>query len=161
MLRAVNFKEIIITLLGLATPFILLFGIYYALDRDLAILMSDITENLTAAAPDYKYPNLTIIVCIWAGLILVVSTGYLISLISSKKIKSRKAFNLLLTLLFFSLGLFFILRSVSTEMIWVSGIPASYVLTHYFVFAKKKLISEIAFSFFFLLIVLLQILHFI
>jgi hypothetical protein len=55
------------------------------------------------------------------------------------------------------MAIYIILPSVSVEIVWLTGIPASYVLAHYFVFVKKKLVPEIFFSVLFILIVLIQI----
>jgi hypothetical protein len=159
LLRTVTLKEIILSLIGLVTPYILLSGVYYVLDYDLGVFLSDITYNLIGVSPGYIYPKLTIVVLVWLGVIVIVSIGFLMNLFNSKKIKSRKTFHLLLYVLFISVGLFLILRSVSVEMVWISGIPASYLLTHFFIFAKKKIIREIIFSVFFLLVLLLQALH--
>jgi hypothetical protein len=76
---------------------------------------------------------------------------------SSKKIKARKTFSVLLWGFFISLIIYFALPSVSFEMIWITAVPASYILAHYFVFAKKKILPEIIFSGFFLLILLVQV----
>jgi hypothetical protein len=58
-----------------------------------------------------------------------------------------------------TLVMYFSLPSVSVEIVWITGIPASYILAHYFIFARKKILPEIMFSGFFLLIMLLQILY--
>ncbi len=60
---------------------------------------------------------------------------------NSKKIKARKTFSVLLWGFFISLIIYFALPSVSVEMIWITAMPASYILAHYFVFAKKKIIA--------------------
>jgi len=59
-------------------------------------------------------------------------------------------------MLFISLVLYLILSSVSVEMIWITGIPASYIIANYFVFVKKKIIPEIMFSGMFVLVIILQ-----
>jgi hypothetical protein len=160
LLRTGNLKEIILSLIGLATPYILVTGIYYVAGFDLKVFLDDIIYNLTGVSPDFIFPKLTIVVLIWSGLIILISVGFLIMMMNSKKIKSRKTFYLLLWVFFISGGLFFLLRSVSAEMIWISAIPASYFLTHYFVFAKKKILTELIISVFFLLVILLQVFRF-
>ena len=50
--------------------------------------------------------------------------------------------------------------SVSVEMIWITAIPVSYFLAHYFLFIRKKLMPEIFLSVLFLLILLIQITYF-
>jgi len=159
LLRTGNLKEIFLSISGLITPYLLITGIYYVAGFDLKAFASDISENLTGITPGYNYTRLTIAVLIYTGLMILVSIGFLMMMMNSKKIKSRKTFSLLLWVFVISLGLFFVLRSVSVEMVWITAIPASYILTHYFVFSKKKILPEIIFSLFFLLVLLLQVFH--
>jgi len=95
-------------------------------------------------------------VIVLSGILILVSIVFLMMRISMKKIKSRKTFYLLLWTLFISLVLYLVLPSVSVEMIWITGTPASYLLTNYFVFARGKIIPEILFSGIFLLVILIQ-----
>jgi len=159
LLRTGNIKEIAISILGLLTPYILTTGIYYVLGKDLGVFFTDINYNLFGKTPGYSFSRITIIVLILAGMIILVSIAFLLIKMSSKKIKSRKTFYLLLWTLFISLLLYFFLPSVSVEMIWIAGIPASYLLAHYFVFARGKIIPEIIFSGIFILVILLQLFY--
>ena len=159
LLRTGNPREILLALTGLAAPYIIVTGIFYVIGYNPGVLLSDIAENLTGITPGYIFPRLTIAVLIYSGLIILTSIVFLIRLMNSKKIKSRKTFYLLLWTFFISLGLYFLLRSVSVEMIWITAIPASYFLTHYFVFIKRKILPEIIFSVFFVLVLLLQALE--
>jgi hypothetical protein len=156
LLRTGNIKEIAISILGLLTPFILTIGLYYVSGKDIGAFLADINYNLFGKTSGYSFSKLTIIVLILTGIILLISTAFLLMRMSSKKIKSRKTFYMLLWALFISLVLYLLLPSVSVEMIWITGIPASYILAHYFVFVRKKIIPEIMFSGMFVLIILLQ-----
>ena len=156
LLRTGNIKEIAISILGLLTPYILTIELYYVLGKDIGAFLADINYNLFGKTAGYSFSRLTIIVLILTGIIFLISTAFLLMRMSSKKIKSRKTFYLLLWMLFISLVLYLILPSVSVEMIWITGIPASYIIAHYFVFVKKKIIPEIIFSGMFVLVILLQ-----
>src|SRR4030042_5013298 len=158
LLRTSNIKEPVISVLRLLSPYFLLTGLYYVLGKDIGGFLSDIAWNLFGESPGYEFSRLTIIILILSGLIFLISISFLIMQMNSKKIKSRKTFFLLLWALFISLAAYLSLPSVSVEMIWITGIPASYILAHYFVFIRKKIVPEIMFLGFFLLVVLLQIL---
>jgi hypothetical protein len=159
LLRTWNINEVSISLLGLVTPYVLVFGLYYVLGKDLDIFLGDIRENLFSDSPEYSFPRLTIIILIYSGLITIVSTVYLMRRINSKKIRSRKTFYLLLWGFFISLAVYLILPSASVEMVWFMTIPLCYLMTHYFVFLKKNIVPEIIFSGFFLLLSLVQVLY--
>jgi hypothetical protein len=78
---------------------------------------------------------------------------------NTKKIKSRKTFSLMIWTFIISLIVYFALPSASIEMVWLTSIPVSYFLTHYFVFVKKKMVPEILFTLLFVFILLIQIWH--
>jgi hypothetical protein len=157
LLRSGNYKEILISLLGLTAPFILTAGLYYILGKDLGLLLADIRDNLFEKVTAHQFSRLAIIVLIYIGLIVLVSTGFLVMKMNSKKIKSRKTFSLLLWSLIISVVIFIFVPSVSVEIVWIAGIPVCYLLAHYFIFEIKKVFTEIVFSLFFLLVVLVQV----
>jgi hypothetical protein len=160
LIRAVDFSEVMITILGLLTPYLLTFGIYYVIGKDISALLSLMGGNLFLPGEGYLFPRLTIVALIFASIIIIVSIAYLLTILNSKKIKSRKIFSLLIWTFLISIAVYFFMPSVSVEIIWIAGIPVSYFLTHYFVFIKKKLLPEILLSVLFLLIVAIQITYF-
>jgi hypothetical protein len=157
ILRTGNFREIAISVIGLITPYLIAFGIYYVTGLDLAALLSLIEDNLFGRSGDFIFSRLTIVVLIYTGLIILLSIVYLFMGLNSKKIKSRKTFSLLNWVFLISMAVYIVLPSVSVEIVWLTGIPVSYFLTHYFVFVKKKIVPEIFFSVLFALILLIQI----
>jgi hypothetical protein len=157
LLRTWNIKEIAISVIGLVTPYFLTFGVYYVLGRDLKDLLSVIDYNLFGKPTDYVFTRLTIVAIVFAGLSIMVSMVYILMLMNTKKIKSRKTFFLLIWAFVISVSGYLFLHSVSVEIVWIVAIPVSFFLTHHFVFIRKKLISEIIFSLFFVFVFLIQI----
>jgi hypothetical protein len=157
LLRTAIIKELFVSVIGLATPFILTFGIYYISGKDLKDLSALLQFNLFGKQADFSFTHLTTIAFILAGLCILVSIVYLLRLMNTKKIKSRKTFSLLLWLFVLAAVVYSVVPSVSVELIWIAGIPVSYFWTHYFVFSKKKLIPEIFFSLLLILILLIQV----
>jgi len=159
ILRTGSIKEIAVSLLGLITPYLVTTGLLYVLGKDLTIFLTDITENLFGYSGAYDFSRLILITVIFIGLALVAAIFFLLMRMNSKKIKSRKTFTILLWSFFISLILYFVLPSVSVEIIWITAMPAGYFLSHYFIFARKKLVPEIIFSGFLVLILLVQAFH--
>ena len=157
LIRTVSISEIIISLLGLLTPYFITFGIYYVAGKDIMALLRLIAGNLFLRTEGYFFPTLTIAGLVIAAIIIVVSIAFLFTHLNSKKIKSRKTFSLLIWAFLISIAVFIIAPSVSVELIWITAIPVSYFLTHYFLFIRKKLIPEIFLYILFLLILLIQI----
>ncbi len=157
LLRTLNIKEIALSIIGLLTPYLLTFGIYYVLGFDLKILFSVFRYNFFGKPDSYVYTPLAIVVISFVGLITLISAVNLLMLMNTKKIKSRKTFFLLFWLFLISILVYFIIPSVSVEIVWIISIPVSYFLAHYFVFVRKKVIPEILFSLLFALILVIQI----
>jgi hypothetical protein len=157
LLRAGSLIEIIVSLIGLVTPYFITFGIYYVLGKDLPEFISIMEQNLFVASATFGFSRLTIVALVTAGIVILVSVSYLFMVISNKKIKSRKTFSLLLWSSVLSAVLYLVMPSVSVEIMWLIAIPVSYFLTHYFVFSRKKVVPEVFFYLLVLLVVLLQI----
>jgi len=141
----------------LITPAILTVGTYYALGKDISPLREILYNNLFAAAGEHYFPVWVLAGLVLLGLIILVSLIHLFSLLNNKKIKSRKTFNLLIWTLVLSFVVYFALPSASVDLILLAGIPISYILAHYFIFSRKKLLPEIFFAVLFLIIVFMQI----
>jgi hypothetical protein len=159
ILRTGSIKEIIISILGLATPVFLVFGFFYITGKDMNTLLSAFTYNLFTKVTDYRIPGLTLAVIITAGTIILFCVIHLLSGINAKKIKSRKTFILLLWTTFITAAIYFLLDSVSAEIHWMAAIPSCYFISHYFVFARRKVIPEIMLAALFMLTALVQIVN--
>lgn len=157
LIRTVNFSELAISVLGLATPYLMTFGIYYVAGKDISAFMTLVGDNLFLRTEGYLFPRVTLAAIFLGSIIIVVSMAHLLSLLNTKKIKSRKIFSLLIWTFLISVSVYFLLPSVSVEIIWIAAIPASYFLTHYLVFRKKRLVPEIFLSIFFIMILIIQI----
>lgn len=157
LLRTFNIKEIAISILGLITPYAIVFGVYYIMGKNLEALLNLIENDLFIRSESYEIPRLTLIVLIIIGAITFAGIIHLISLLNTKKIRSRKTFFLLIWGFFISVGVYIILPSSSVEMLWIISIPASYFLAHYFIFMRKKIVGEILFSVLFILVLCVQI----
>jgi Family of unknown function (DUF6427) len=159
LLRTGNLKEIVISILGLLTPYMITFGIYYVVGKDLGALVKLLGDNLFSKPLYYPFPALTIVTLIFCAALIFISIVQLLKQMNTKKIKSRKTFSLMIWTLIVSMIVYFALRSASVELVWLASIPISYFLTHYFVFVKKKLVPDLLFILLFVFILMIQIWH--
>jgi hypothetical protein len=157
IIRTGNLKEIVISISGLITPYLILFSVYYIIGKDLIALFKLVVNNLFEHSSGYPFSRLTTATLIFSGMLLLVSLFKLIQQMNTKKIKSRKTFSLIIWTFLIAVVVYYAVPSVSVEIIWLISIPVSYLLAHYFVFAKKKLVPEILFSLLFVFIILIQI----
>ncbi len=157
ILRTGSLVEIFISLLGLVTPYIITFGLYYVVGNDLQELVTTTERNLFSFSAEYEFSRLSVVTIILAGFLVTVSVTYLFMVINNKKIKSRKTFWILLWSFLISVLLYLVVPSVSMEMFWITAIPSSYFLAHYFVFIKGKLFPEVVFSLLILTVLVIQV----
>ncbi len=127
--------------------------------KDLQGLMTLIEKDLFGHSAGFEFSRIAIVTLIFTGVFLVISLSDLLSMMNTKKIRSRKTYYLLLWVFIISLIIYFVLPSVSIEIVWLTGIPASYFLSHYLIFVRKKIIPEILISVFFILVLLIQVLY--
>lgn len=158
LLRTVNVKEIMLALLGLCTPPAIIAGIYYVMGKDLYSLLLATRFNLFGDSGHYTFSRVTFSGLVIIGILVLVSITYLVSVMHSKKIKSRKTFSLLIWTLIIAFGIYFSVPSVSVEIIYIAAIPLSYIFTHYFVFIKRKFLPELFFTALILIAAAVQVL---
>ncbi|MDP4223756.1 MAG: hypothetical protein Q8868_10625 [Bacteroidota bacterium] len=158
ILRPVNFKEIIISCIGLATPWFITIGFLYVAGGDVKSLLSGISYNLFGWDANSHINWIVITGLGITGLIFLLCTLYLLSAINMKRIKSRKTFVLLIWIFVISVVIYLIFKPVSLEVFWIGAVPVSYILTHYFVFKRERLLPEIYFTALFILVALIQVL---
>jgi hypothetical protein len=158
ILRPLNIRELIISVIGLAAPWFITLGFAYISGSDLNSMLSDISLDLFGREAASHLNWVTIISLAVVGLIFLICTLYLLSAINTKKIKSRKTFVLLLWIFIISIVIYIIFRPVSLEVFWITAVPVTYILTHYFVFKRKRLLPEIYFTALFVLAAVVQLL---
>jgi hypothetical protein len=157
ILRTGNVKEIILALLGLATPLILTAGIWYATGRNMQELIDIAFYNLFEKAARFSFSKVSLAGLGILSLCSLVSLSFLISVINSKKIKSRKTFTELIWMFAISLAVYFAVPSASVEMIYLVSIPLCYIIAHYFIFSNRKLLPEVFFSLLLVIVIVLQV----
>lgn len=121
------------------------------------LLKDFILRNLFTHTGEYYLPGVILAVLGLLGLILIVGLFHLLSHLNSKKIKARKTFSILIWSLLLSFGVFFAAPAASFELIFLALLPVSYILSHFFIFSKRKLISEIFFAILFLAVIFMQV----
>ena len=161
LLRSVVFKELLLALMGFLTPWILISAIWYVSGKEAFEVLDLLNNNIRADMPDYIQELLPILLLIFPGMLVLISILHLLSVINTKKIKSRNTFYLLLWVLVISGAVFTISPSVSVDIIWLAGIPAAYFLSHYFVFMRNRTVKEISFTILFLAVIFMHLIKFI
>lgn len=151
ILRSVMPKEIIISVLGLATPLFIVYGIMYVSGENMHDQLASAEWNLFVREVGYSVKGLKLAIIMAAGMVVLIALAQLVPALNMKKVKSRKTFMLLFWTFIIALGIAVFSRSVSGEIHWLLIIPPSYVITHYFVFSRSRRIPDIVLTVLFLL----------
>ena len=160
LLRTLNIKEVAISIVGILTPYLILYGTYYSLGKDINDLNTLILSNVFGESGSIYLSRIVIVTLIMAGLFVSISIFHLFSVLNAKKIRSRKSFSLLLWIFVLAIVSFVFLPSVSSEIIYIIAIPVSYLISHYCFFLKKKYVPGIFFTVILALTIILQILYY-
>jgi hypothetical protein len=154
--RTGNIRELLVSIIGLITPAVTTCGVYYITDRDISSLKDVLLFNLFSAYGRYSFSIISIIGIILVGIVILISMVHLITLLNNKKIKSRKTFTTLIWSLVISLTVYFGVPSASVEIIWMAAIPVSYIIAHYLIFSRNRILSRICFGIMFLVALFIQ-----
>ena len=143
ILRAPDFREIIVTLAGALLPWIILYAVWYLTGGSMSDLTEIIRHNLFDSIPSVTLSRALII------LLIVIAISFLPALLSlirempTLKIRSRKTFELLLWMTVICAQAYVVTPSVSVEIIAIAAIPVSFIMANYCTFTRRLVIPEI------------------
>ena len=157
LIRTFNVRELILSLLGLLAPYLLVYAIYYVSGEEMYLFTELIVSNIITPASTYYWSPLLITVLIVGTILLVISLAHLVSVFTTKKIKTRKTFSLLIWILILSLVVYFFVPSTSVEVLYILLIPYVYIVAHFIVFVRNKKIANVVFAIYFLAILIIQV----
>lgn len=132
---------------GFATPLFFTFCYYYFFTDSPTILFSLATNSFNFT-PLYTFASLGIAYHIFAGfliLLVLISITFLLRAMGMQKIIIRKYYNILLWLLFGTLGVMLFSVGTSIEIIIILAIPLSFILSFFFNFSRNRFWSELLF----------------
>ena len=145
IIRDFNFREWIITFIGIITPYFIAFAIYFVFD-DINIFLINIQKNLAFEKTMIQYNQYDIAFFSYVVLITVISIFYLITIFNTQKISTRHYY---LTFIFFIcliIVLFVLSPSASAELIYTISIPLTFILSNYLLNSTSLLFTEIIFT---------------
>ena len=149
VLHSFNWREWFSAILGFITPYIITLFLYYYFDRwtDLGLTLNAIIhhQSLKLVWPLSYYVFSGILFHTGILSIFNISTTY-----SNNKISTRNYFTLFTILLIIISGIFLIVPFASIELIVISAIPLSYLISNYYLSKANRWAQEI--SFFLLLV---------
>jgi hypothetical protein len=142
--RETRWREFIILLLGLATPFIFTFSYGFLTDKTLLILKTFESNIITPV--EHIFSNTALIIYLSAIVFFVlIGTINIFHQFDTKKISSRKYFSVMFGLFILSVLVIIFVPATSHEMLVITAIPTTYLISNLFVFMKSRFWSELLF----------------
>ena len=153
--RETGWREFVIFLIGFLLP--LIFALSYLVLADQLPEMSSILQKNIFTPVNHFSSNIPLQVYL-ATLILFTLTGSIgmFKQYDTKKISSRKYFSVFFWIFIFSLAGFTFIPVTSQEMLVITAIPVTYLITNLLVFMKSHFWSELLFILLLLIVVSMQ-----
>jgi hypothetical protein len=157
LLRSPDLREIFVAIIGALLPWVFLYSIWFLTGKDLVDLNLLIINNLFEEAAPVLWSRTLVILLIVLGLNLLISLYTVFADMTTKKVKSRKTFAMLIWLLAISGVVYIFVPSASAGIIAIAAIPAAFLISDYYVFARKLLLPEILFALLVIMLVIARI----
>jgi len=152
-----NWRQYAIMTLGFLLPMV--FAASYSFYTDsLNELLLSVKQSVVTPNSHFK-SNMPLQIFL-GGLILltIFSSIKIMQQFDSKKVSTRKYFSVFFLIFIFSLASFTFIPATSQEMLIITAIPLTFLISNFFVFLKSRFWGELAFSLFLVLVLVLQLL---
>ncbi len=146
----ITWREIITPIIGIVLPWLFVFTYYFATNST-ALFIENITNYISYKGESIIHNYFIIGYFSFLLIIIVVSSLFVLKQNDEEKIKIRRYFKILF-LFFFSSLLFLIFPFVSIELIVISILPLTFIITNYLTFLRRRFWAE----FFFILLILIS-----
>lgn len=153
--RGTPWRSYFVLVIGFLLPFIFALSYFFFFDRfqeliDLFVL--SVTTNINHLAN-----NLSLQVYLGALVFFtIIASVDIAQHYDSKKVSSRKYFTVLFLVFVFSLAAFVLVPATSQEMLVITTIPVTFLLSNFFVFLNRRFLGEFLFAVLILFVIVLQ-----
>jgi len=149
IIRPFNWREWTSAIVGATVPYLFLYSIVFLTVGNIAELTIQIRGgwNMELFEPTYNLHQYIFFFSL--AFFTFIAIFFLLSY-DTIKIKQRKIYFSLLVFLAFCVGIFFLLPSVSIELLYFVAFPISIILSRFFTKIKNKKMREIFFILFFI-----------
>ncbi len=145
LFRPFVWREWVFTIFGALLPYIFLVSMYYISGKDPSLVFSDITSQVYKPSATFRVSEYVLSFYVFLGIILMLSSFFMIKKYAIKKIQSRKFFVFFLYSFINSLFIYIFVPSAGLEIIYFTAISLSFLFTHYFINTHNTLIINLLF----------------
>ena len=144
IVRDARWREPFLVFLGAIVPWMLIFAAYFLLD--LTPFLLEWLKNSILQATDPIRKNIPLLIFIsYIGVLIISGSITILRQYAEKKVRFRKFYTFLFYTFLTSVLSFVLIPGCGTEMLVITAIPVSFLLSNYFDPVKKGLFKEMAF----------------
>lgn len=155
--RETRWRDFIILLFGFILPFFFVLSYGFLFDQSQEMLAIFKKNIITFCG--YLWFNKAFLFYLGAILFFILAGSIsVLGQFDTKKISSRKYFSVLFGIFVFSIAVFFAVPGTSYEIMLITAIPTTYLVSNMFVFMNKRFWSELLF---FVLLIAMIVVQFI
>ncbi len=155
--RDYRWREFVLMIVGYLLPLIFAMG-FAIYNEQLLELLKTIEINFTTQNNHFK-TNIPLQVLLgYLVLLTTIGSIKLIQQYDSKKVSTRKYFLIFFLVFLFSLAGFILVPGTSQEILIITAIPLTFLISNFFIFLKSRFWGEIIFSLLIFLVIAIQFL---
>lgn len=144
-LRAPRIKEMLLILLGLLTPYFILFSTLFLAGIELKAFISHYSPLYTISSQFDLDKNLLVLMGVIAFNIFV-SSIFSLGVFTKVKVITRKLYGLFLFLFVLTIALALVVSSVSIEAMFLTAVPASFIMALYYQNCRPNIWNRLLFG---------------
>lgn len=146
ILRNFEWREMLSSIIGVATPIALLFTISYLKNNFVLTYTTYINLLFSKQQNQFLLQSQNIVSLVIFALLIMITIFFSLQIMGTKKISSRKYITLFLWLLLVAYFIYFLNPAVGNEIVYIMAIPLSLTFTFLFTELRKKIFAEILFT---------------
>lgn len=145
ILHTVKLREILVILTGFVAPIFILIGIVF-LNDSLFLYKDELIKYITEAKYDFRMDLSSYAFYGYLIFIFLISVFKIMGVYATKKISSRTFMSSFFIFFLVSLLAYVIFPFIGIEMLVISAVPISYVITDGYVNSRNSFIMELSFA---------------
>ncbi len=140
--RPFYWREYVLPVLGLSVPFMVTFALLFLGDGSIPRFIAGIESIFAIQFNIPHYPWILWVFWIYLGFLILLSSVFLVKVFQFRKIYVRNYFMVLFWLFISGSLVFLLLSGFNAGFSYVIGISISFILTNYFVNARKSIVNK-------------------
>ena len=154
--REIHWREFVILFIGFIIPFIFAFGFAFYTNQLLEVLYN-FERNIVTPVNHFKSDIPLQLFLVLLLIFTIIASFVLLQQYDTRKISTRKYYSIFLVIFVFSMFSFIFVPATSVEILVISAIPVTFLISNFYVSIQSKFWSELLFSILFLFVLFIQI----